>query len=120
MTIPKGLQSSHPHKVFWLVKSLYVLKQASRQWNNKLALTLLGYGFQRSAVDHSLFFMKSGDVFVVLLVYVEDVIVASTSMEAISSIKQYLHNAFQIKDLGELKYFLGLEVSRTPSRINLC
>ena len=55
-----------------------------------------------------------------LLVYVDDIVLACSSLDHIKQVKDYLHEAFTIKDLGQLKYFLGLEVSRTSHGINLC
>ncbi|KAG2722890.1 hypothetical protein I3760_02G147600 [Carya illinoinensis] len=56
----------------------------------------------------------------VLLIYVDDVILASDSLEQIAIVKKYLHDSFTIKDLGELKYFLGIEVARSKKGISLC
>ncbi|KAJ8748001.1 hypothetical protein K2173_012612 [Erythroxylum novogranatense] len=81
---------------------------------------LLQYGFHQATSDHSLF-LKSGNTgFMALLVYVDDVIIASDNLDAIQHIKQHLHDTFTIKDLRELKFFLGLEVGRSQHDINIC
>ncbi|KAJ8747308.1 hypothetical protein K2173_014369 [Erythroxylum novogranatense] len=108
------------NKVCKLVHSLYGLRQASRQWNAKLTSAFLHFGFTQASSDQTLFLRNDSDGFMALLVYVDDVILASDSMQAIRTIKQYLHDAFTIKDLGELKFFLGLEVARTLKGINIC
>ena len=119
MTMPQGYEQAN-NKVCRLLKSLYGLKQASRQWYSKLTSALLQYGFTQSAADHTLFLHKTNTSFTALLVYVDDIIIASDDMNAVTHIKALLHAAFTIKDLGELKFFLGLEVARSKTGINLC
>ncbi|CAM8915020.1 unnamed protein product [Rhodiola kirilowii] len=101
------------------MKSLYGLKQASRQWFAKFSEALIAYGFQNSLNDYSLFILSKDGDFLVLLVYVDDVILTGTSELLIRDVKMYIHNKFQIKDLGHLKYFLGLEVARSTNGIFL-
>jgi len=114
MHMPPGFSSSSPTKVCRLCKSLYGLHQAPRQWFAKLSTTLARYGFVRSYADYSLFTYRKGKVFLALLVYVDDIILAGNDPQACSVFKTYLNNCFRIKDLGPLKYFLGIEVARGP------
>ncbi|WVZ19670.1 hypothetical protein V8G54_006992 [Vigna mungo] len=86
---------------------------ASRQWNSKLTVALLSCGFSQSPVDHSLLIRHSDTSFTTLLVYVDDFVLTSDSMDDIVAVKKYLHQEFRIKDLGNLKYFLGFEVARS-------
>ena len=67
-----------------------------------------------------MFIKHSSGSFIALLVYVDDVIVASNDIHQITQVKTYLHDQFKIKDLGDLKFFLGLEVARSKAGINLC
>ncbi|XP_019150241.1 PREDICTED: uncharacterized protein LOC109147059 [Ipomoea nil] len=76
-------------------------------------------GFAQEVCDNSLFTRGSGDGFIALVVYVDDVILASSDRTQIQQIKDHLHSVFQIKDLGSLKYFLGLEVARNHIGISL-
>lgn len=94
-----------------LQRSLYGLKQASRQWNCELTQKLLFVGFQQSQHDHCLFIKGEGLQFVALLIYVDDILVASPSLQLITNIKDFLHQSFTIKDLGAAKYFLGFEIA---------
>ncbi|CAM8910995.1 unnamed protein product [Rhodiola kirilowii] len=121
MKLPPGFYKKEKAagKVCKLIKSLYGLKQASRQWFAKFSSSLVEFGFQSSLNDYSLFTLTRGSVFLILLVYVDDVIITGNSEELISEVKQFIHEKFRIKDLGQLKYFPGLEVARSTDGIFL-
>ncbi|WVZ08164.1 hypothetical protein V8G54_021510 [Vigna mungo] len=119
MKPPPGLLLPEPHLVCKLHKSLYGLRQASRQWNSKLTSALISYGFSQSSADHSLFTYHSSNSFIALLVYVEDIVLTRDNMQAINDVKQFLHHKFSIKDLGSLKFFLGFEVARSQQGLVL-
>ncbi|CAN0874921.1 Retrovirus-related Pol polyprotein from transposon RE1 [Linum grandiflorum] len=116
MKIPPGLNAP-PNTCCKLKKSLYGLKQASRQWFAKLTGSLLSYGFKQTHSDYSLFIKGSGDTQVTLLVYVDDLILAGGDLIEIEKIKKHLCSAFKMKDLGDLRYFLGLEIARSREGI---
>ncbi|CAN1776000.1 Retrovirus-related Pol polyprotein from transposon TNT 1-94 [Linum perenne] len=120
MSPPPGLLLSTPNLVCKLNKSLYGLKQASRQWNFKLTEFLLESGYSQSKCDYSLFTKSVNDLFIAVLVYVDDIIITGTDVSNIQDLKVQLDNAFTIKDLGYLKYFLGLEIARSSKGINIC
>ncbi|KAE9598264.1 putative RNA-directed DNA polymerase [Lupinus albus] len=120
MKVPSGLKTSKVSNVCNLQKSLYGLKQASRQWNTKLSVVLINNGYVQSKDDYSLFIKNTHQSFTTILVYVDDLVLVGDNLEEIESIKQILNDKFSIKDLGNLKYFLGMEVARTKSGINLC
>lgn len=113
MKIPQGFSKENEDRVCRLRKSLYGLKQASRNWYQKFTSALLDLGFWSSKADHSLFLYKDSDTFISILIYVDDVIIVGNNHTKIQEIKKCLHDRFSIKDLGELKYFLGIEVART-------
>lgn len=104
MNPPKGYHIPKSKSLI-LSKSLYGLKQANRQWYAKLSEALLNWGFSLATFDHSLFVKKDKIGFIALLTYVDDIVVISNNMQQVTSIKDYLHNLYKIKDLGELKYF---------------
>ena len=106
-------------KVCKLVKSLYGLRQASRQWYTKLSATITQLGFVQSQVDHSLFVHSKGSLFTALLVYVDDMIITGNDLDCVASLKSVLDQKFGIKDLGSLKYLLGLEIARNKTGISL-
>ena len=80
---------------------------------------LLRKGFTQSCSDHSLFIKNNVDFFVTVLVYVDDIIVASNDSNGIADIKCFIDSQFNLKDLGQLKYFLGLEVARSKKGISI-
>ena len=102
-----------------LNKSLYGLKQASRMWFSKFSIALIDLGFVQSKADYSLFTRQQEDSFIVLLVYVDDVLIASNYRKGVEEFKAMLDQKFKLKDLGDLRYFLGLEVVRTAEGISL-
>jgi transposase InsO family protein len=120
MLIPPGVPQSKPNQVCKLHKSLYGLKQASRKWYEKLTSVLLQQQYHQASSDHSLFIKQADDSFTIILVYVDDVILAGNSITEFTKIKSILHAEFKIKDLGQLKYFLGLEVAHSSRGISLC
>lgn len=121
MTIPPGIplpadfKGSHP--VCRLIKSLYGLRQAPREWFDKFAAAILTYGFTQSKSDNSLFYLHTSDSFLMLLVYVDDIILTGSSILHITKVKDFIAQNFKMKDLGSLKYFLGLEISRNTGGI---
>ncbi|CAH9097621.1 unnamed protein product [Cuscuta epithymum] len=120
MKPPPGFCSSRPGQVCRLKKSLYGLRQAPRCWFAKLSASLKQYGFQQSYSDYSLFTLTQGSAQLFILIYVDDLIIVGNDSSAIARFKSYLHNCFHMKDLGFLKYFLGIEVARSADGIFLC
>ena len=120
MDLPPGFGRKGETKVCKLHKSLYGLKQASRQWFIKLSGTLKAAGFVQSWADYSLFVRFHSGKFTALLVYVDDVILAGNCLEDIEATESFLSGRFKLKDLGKLKYFLGIEVARSRKGIVLC
>ncbi|KAL0325089.1 UNVERIFIED_CONTAM: Retrovirus-related Pol polyprotein from transposon RE1 [Sesamum radiatum] len=118
MTPPEGYEAPSG-MVCKLKRSLYGLKQASRQWNLEFTTQLTAYGFRQSANDHCLFTLSSAHGFLALLVYVDDVLITGTSDTLIQNVKSYLDRLFTIKDLGYVKYFLGLEVARSSDGLSV-
>lgn len=117
MLPPPGYSKVVAGQVCKLNKSLYGLKQASRQWNIALTQKLLSFGFSQSKHDNCLFTRTTAAGFISLLVYVDDVLIASDNSVLISQVKEFLDAEFTIKDLGVAKYFLGLEIARSSRGI---
>ncbi|XP_019227336.1 PREDICTED: uncharacterized protein LOC109208658 [Nicotiana attenuata] len=119
MELPQGFRKQGETKVCRLLKSLYGLKQASRQWNIKLSEALIAAGYIQSLHDYSLFTKRKNEDFVAVLIYVDDLLITGNSTQFINETKEVLHQQFKVKDLGDLKYFLGIEVLRSKSGILL-
>lgn len=127
MTLPPGYHPSpeivdvHPKQslVCRLIKTIYGLKQSPREWATKLGTALIEFGFCRTHSDHSLFVFKTSSSITIMLVYVDDMVLAGSDMKVIKQVKDCLNSKFQIKDLGHLKYFLGLEIAKSPSGLYL-
>lgn len=120
MRMPPGFQKKGDSRVCRLNKSLYGLKQASRQWFAKFSSALINDGFTQSRADHSLFTYQVKDISIFVLVYVDDIIITGNDASSISSLISRLELKFSIKNLGPLRYFLGIEVSRSSKGIFLC
>ncbi|XP_034217357.1 uncharacterized mitochondrial protein AtMg00810-like [Prunus dulcis] len=117
MLPPLGLCRQGEHLVCRLHKSLYGLKQASRNWFAKFTNALQDAGFVQSLADYSLFTRYHDNSFTIILIYVDDIVITENDPKAIQSLKDFLHARFRIKDLGNLKIFLGIEVARSKKGI---
>ena len=106
-------------KVCKLKKALYGLKQSPRAWFGKLSYSMKEYGFKQAMADHTLFYKRDGDDITLFIVYVDDMIVTSSNSIKIEKLQSYLAKEFEMKDLGPLKYFLDIKVSRTKQRLFL-
>ncbi|KAM1023651.1 hypothetical protein ACFX2A_045494 [Malus domestica] len=105
------VDASHPIHVCKLIKSLYGLKQAPRAWNSKFTSYLAAMNFQVSASDTSLFIKKDDSDIVILLLYVDDIILTGSNSVKIQKMIDELSEVFELKDMGQLTYFLGLQIS---------
>jgi len=120
MAQPPGfVHPQYPTAVCLLKKALYGLKQAPRAWFSRLSSHLLEFGFSISSADSSLFLFKSAHVQLMVLVYVDDLILTSSSHVALDDLFHSLSATFPIKDLGPLSYFLGVEVIKCAAGLHL-
>lgn len=95
MTVPPGYKGIEKGQVCKLLKSLYGLKQASREWNAEFSKKLHSFGFHQSDADPCLFLKGNGSTFVCLLVYVYDILLSSPSFTLIDEVKLFLHATFK-------------------------
>ena len=109
-----------PHHVCRLHKSLYGLKQAPRVWFDRFVSQLLHLGFEASMADSSLFVYHFQHIIIYLLVYVDDIIITGNSSSQVSHLVTALSQAFELKDLGALSYFLGIQIMPSRFRLTLC
>jgi hypothetical protein len=114
---PCYVDQTHPNLVCWLKKVLYGLKQTPRAWSDNIGQYLVTSGFQTSNADFSLYVKKIDHGIVAIVIYVDDLIITRDSDADISNFKKLLKQEFEMKDLGELHYFLDIEVIQSPKRI---
>ncbi|KAM1762795.1 hypothetical protein ACFX12_005393 [Malus domestica] len=120
MAQPPGFEDpQNPTLVCKLHKSLYGLKQAPRAWNDRFTTFLPTLGFQHTYSDSSLFVKPVGSDIVILLLYVDDIIITGSAHSAIQQVIDALTSEFDIKDLGPLHFFLGIQISQTPNGLFL-
>lgn len=94
------------------IKSIYGLKQVLRAWFEQFTRYLIGLGFSGTHNDPHYFFKHSTNSITILLVYVDDIVRTGTDGDLINRLISQLYSVFEIKDLGSLNHFLGIEVSR--------
>jgi len=102
MAPPPSLFSSSTSVICKLKRSLYGLKQTPRAWFDKFRTTLLRFSFMQSKYDSSLFLCTTSTGFVLLLLYVDDIVITSTNSLLINNLQHHLQDCFHMKDLGSL------------------
>jgi hypothetical protein len=117
MEPPLGLRRQGENVVCRLNKSLYGLKQASRNWFSTFSDTIQQAGYQQSKADYSLFTKAQDTSFIAVLIYVDDILLTGNNLQEMERLKKFLLKRFRIKDLGDLKYFLGIEFSKSKKGI---
>ncbi|PKU73727.1 putative mitochondrial protein [Dendrobium catenatum] len=111
--------SIHPEYVCLLKKSLYGLKQSQRKWFETFSNYLLNYGFTHSTADSSLLIYHKNSVSIYILIYVDDILLTGNHDPTITSLLSALHNRFYMKNLGNVSYFLGMQVLQTSIGFHL-
>jgi hypothetical protein len=120
MSIPPDFEPKEStEKVLHLRRSLYGLKQSPRAWFDRFRQAMLKRGYHQSNADHTLFYKHDNDKVAILIVYVDDIVITGDDLKEIGDLKQHLSQEFEVKDLGHLRYFLGIEVSRGSKGIFL-
>jgi len=117
--LPGHPQGGDSRMVCQLHKSFYGLKQSPRAWHAKLSTALEALGFKRSSADSSLYVQLNINDNFMVLIYVYDLIITGNNSDSIALLKKNLQLQFPIKDLGHLKYFLGIEMATSSKWIYL-
>jgi transposase InsO family protein len=99
-----------------LKKSIYGLKQASRQWYYKFHQVIISYGFEMNLVDDCIYHKFSGSKYIFLVLYVDDILLASNDIDLLHETKRFLARNFEMKDLGDASFVLGIQIHRDRSR----
>lgn len=117
MAQPEGfVTAGKENLVCKLKKSIYGLKQASRQWYLKFNNTILSYGFVENTVDRCIYMKVSGRKFIILVLYVDDILLAANDFALLHDVKKFLSNKLEMKDMGEASYVIGIEIFRNRSQ----
>nr|GEV62536.1 uncharacterized mitochondrial protein AtMg00810-like [Tanacetum cinerariifolium] len=107
----------HPDKVYRLKKALYGLKQAPRAGYDELSTFLVSKGFSKGSIDPTLFITKHrGNIFLVKI-YVDDIIFGSTNLKLSKRFEKVMHSKFEMSMMGELKFFLEIQIHQSPRGI---
>ena len=96
--------------VYKLKRSIYGLKQASRQWYLKFNDTIVSFGFKEKIVDRCIYLKVSGSKFIFLILYVDDILLVTNGLGLLSETKRFLSNNFELKDMGDAYYVIGIEI----------
>jgi hypothetical protein len=111
---PLGFESSkYPDRVYKLLKALYRLKQASRAWYARLKTFLLEHGYVMESVDKTLFTLNHDTNFLLVQIYVDYIIFGASSHTLVSIFQKMMESEFQMSMMGELTFFLGIQVKQT-------
>ena len=120
MEVPEGLKDpKRPNLVCKLLKSLYGLKQAPRQWYAKIHSFLVELGFISSSNDPCLYTLHTSSELMIIVLYVDDILIAGSKRASIESIKAKFKARFEMKDMGEASEILGIEINRDRSKRTL-
>ncbi|GJX93275.1 retrovirus-related pol polyprotein from transposon TNT 1-94 [Tanacetum coccineum] len=115
---PEGfVDPDHPEKVYLLRKALYGLKQASRAWYDEQSNFLMSKGFNKGTIDLTLFKIKYGEDILLVEIYVDDILFGSTNPKYSKRFEKLMHGRFEISLMGEMKFFLGLQIHQSPKGI---
>ena len=115
---PPGFQNHlYPDHVFKLKKALYGLKQAPRAWYERLSKFLISNGFSMGKADTTLFIKKKGSDIIIVQIYVDDIIFGATNVLLCEEFSKCMHNEFEMSMMGELNFFLGLQIKQTKEGI---
>jgi Reverse transcriptase (RNA-dependent DNA polymerase) len=120
MEIPLGFANEQfRDKVCRLKRSLYGLKQSPRAWFEIFSMTMKKLGYRQSDTDHTMFIQRKDGKICILIVYVDDIVLTGNDLVEMKRLKASLAKEFEMKDLGELRYFLGIEVARSKKGVVL-
>ncbi|GJY68376.1 putative ribonuclease H-like domain-containing protein [Tanacetum coccineum] len=115
---PPSFEDPHfPDKVYKVEKALYCLHQAPRAWYETLSTYLIKNGFRRGTIDKTLFIKKDKGDILLVQVYVDDIIFGSTKKSLCDEFEGLMHKRFQMSSIGELTFFLGLQVQQKKDGI---
>ena len=117
MKQPEGFSASEGENlVCKLKKSIYGLKQASRQWYLKFHEVIASFGFEENIMDQCIYQKVSGSKICFLVLYMDDILLATDDKGLLYEVKQFLSKNFNMKDMGEASYVIGIKIHKERSR----
>ncbi|GJU54051.1 putative ribonuclease H-like domain-containing protein [Tanacetum coccineum] len=114
---PGFVDPAHPNNVYKVIKAFYGLHQAPKAWYKTLSYFLIENGFRRGTIDKTLFIKKNKSDIMLVQVYVDDIIFGSTKKSMCTEFEDCMHKRFQMSSMGELTFFLELQVKQQPDGI---
>lgn len=117
MKQPEGFFSRDgQHLVCKLNKSIYCLKQVFRQWYLKFYNVITSFGFEENVIDQCIYLKVSGSRICFLVLYVDDILLTTNDNNLLQEVKQFLPKNFDVKDICEATYVIGIKIHREISR----
>ncbi|GKB44311.1 retrovirus-related pol polyprotein from transposon TNT 1-94 [Tanacetum coccineum] len=114
---PGFIDFAKPNHVYILKKALYGLKQAPKAWYDRLIAFLVKHDYSMEMVDNTLFTKKKDQKLIIVQIYVDDIIFGSTCQEMCNDFPKIMHDEFQMSMMGELNFFLGLQIKQLEDGI---
>jgi hypothetical protein len=114
---PVGFEvQGHERKVCRLKRSIYGLNQSSRQWYLRFHDSITSFGFEMIEEDHCMYLKRSKRSILILSLYVDNILLARNGMDSIVTTKKWLSSTFEMKDMGEANFVLGVKITRDRSK----
>ncbi|KAL3678507.1 hypothetical protein R1sor_021463 [Riccia sorocarpa] len=114
--LPPGVNPPKKGQVCKLIRAIYGLRQSSREWNLLIDNHLLSIGFTKTAADGNVYFQRKDSDFILLALYVDDTLIASTSLPLLTQVKEQLCGRFMMTDLGPAQHCLSIQIMQDPNR----
>ncbi|GJY47464.1 retrovirus-related pol polyprotein from transposon TNT 1-94 [Tanacetum coccineum] len=114
---PRFIDIQKPNYVYKLKKALYGLKQAPKAWYDRLKTFLIKHEYSMGTIDNTLFTKKSKSHLIIIQIYVDDIIFGSTSQNLCDDFAKIMHDEFEMSMMGELNFFLGLQIKQMEDEI---
>ncbi|GJW00490.1 retrovirus-related pol polyprotein from transposon TNT 1-94 [Tanacetum coccineum] len=114
---PGFIDFAKPNHVYRLKKALYELKQAPKAWYDRLKAFLIKHDYTMGMVDNTLFTKKKEPNLIIVQIYVDDIIFESTCQEMCNDFAKIMHDEFEMSMMGELNFFLGLQIKQLEDGI---
>lgn len=114
---PKGYATKDKNAVCRLIKNLYGLRQGAKEWNTKFDTTMKSNGYTQSDNDLCLYIKKDGDNYIYISTHVDDTVATATNDELLDQFENEMNKHFKMKNLGDLKYYLGIQFERDGNGI---